>query len=258
MKSTVDRREKIMNIIQTEGSAKVEELSEKCDVSTVTIRNDLEFFEEKGLIHRIYGGALLRNNVYSDPSLEEKQKLNIDEKRRIGKAAAEMINGGESIIFDSGTTTRQIALQLKDKDDLTVMTNGINTALELATRSELQVMLTGGILREKSRSLVGPEAEQTMNNYYFDKLFLGVDGIDFERGLTTSNSLEAQLNRSMVKRANQVIAVTDATKFGRHSFSRICGLEEIDTIITDDNISDEFEHKLNNHTIKVITVSVEE
>lgn len=254
MKSTVDRRDQIIHIIQSEGSVKVDELSEKFDVSTVTIRNDLEFFEEKGLVHRIYGGALLRDNVYHDPSLEEKQKLNTEEKRRIGERAAAMIKDGDSIIFDSGSTTREIALQLNGKTNLTIMTNAINIALELADTSELRVMLTGGLLREKSYSLVGPEAEQTMHNYYFDKLFLGIDGIDLKHGLTTSNPQEAQLNRSMVERANSIIAVTDSTKFERHSFSHICGLDVIDTLITDKNIQDEYERMLNKQDITVIKV----
>lgn len=254
MKSTVDRRDKIIQKVQAEGSVRVDELSEEFDVSTVTIRNDLDFFEEKGMIHRTYGGALFRNNVYNDPSLEEKQKLNVNEKRRIGKYAAGMVKAGESIILDSGTTTREIALQLKDRKDLTIITNAINIALELAGSTELHLMLTGGVLRDKSFSLVGPEAEQMMQNYYFDKLFLGVDGMDLKHGLTTSNPLEAQLNRIMVQRSSSVIAVTDSSKFGRHSFSYICDLDPIDTLITDKNISEEFEEKLKKRDIKVIKV----
>ena len=254
MKSTVERRDKIIQKIQSEGSARVDELSEEFDVSTVTIRNDLEFFEEKGLIHRTYGGALLRNNVYNDPSIEKKKKINVDEKRRIAEYAQQLINDGDSIILDSGSTTLEIALRLKDKKDLTVMTNAINIALELAGSNQLQIMLTGGVLREKSYSLVGPEAERTMQNYNFDKLFLGVDGIDFNHGLTTSNPLEARLNRLMVERSNTVIAVTDSTKFGRHSFSFICDLTPIDTVITDKNISTEFENKLKKRDITVVKV----
>lgn len=233
---------------------RVDELSEEFDVSTVTIRNDLDFFEEKGLIHRTYGGALLRNNVYNDPSLEEKQKINVDKKRRIGEYAAGLVNDGDSIILDSGTTTREIALRLKDKKNMVLMTNAINTAVELAGVSEIQLMLTGGVLRDKSYSLVGPEAERTMNNYYFDKLFLGVDGMDFEHGLTTFNPQEAQLNRLMVERSNQVIAVTDSSKFGRHSFSYICDLSPIGMVITDDEISKEFEQGLKKRDIEVVKV----
>lgn len=254
MKSTVDRRDRIIHKIQNEGSVRVDELSEEFDVSAVTIRNDLDFFEERGLIHRTYGGALLRNNVYTDPSLEEKQKINMEEKGRIGKYAAGLIKDGESIILDSGTTTREIALRLKEKKNLTLLTNAINIAIELAGVSNLHLMLTGGVLRNKSYSLVGPEAERTMQNYYFDKLFLGVDGMDFSHGLTTSNPQEAQLNRMMVDRSNKVIAVTDASKFGRHSFSYICDLTPIGTIITDKSISEEYEQGLKKRDIDVVKV----
>lgn len=254
MKSTVERRDKIIQKIQSEGSVRVDELSEEFDVSTVTIRNDLDFFENKGLIHRTYGGALLLNNVYQDPSIEEKKKIHVEEKRRIGEYAAGLVKNGETIILDSGSTTREIALRIKEKQNLTVMTNAINIALELAGASELQVMLTGGVLRDKSYSLVGPEAERTMQNYYFDKLFLGADGMDFEHGLTTSNPLEAQLNRIMVKKSNKVIAVMDSSKFGRHSFSYICDLNPIDTVITDKKITPDFEEKLEKRDINVIKV----
>ncbi len=254
MKSTVDRRDKIIQKIQSDGSVRVDELSEEFDVSTVTIRNDLDFFEEKGLIHRTYGGALLRNNVYNDPSLEEKQKINVEEKKRIGEYAAGLVKDGESIILDSGTTTREIALRLKDKKDLTLMTNAINIAVELAGVSGMRLMLTGGVLRDKSYSLVGPEAERMMQNYFFDKLFLGVDGMNFDHGLTTPNPQEAQLNRMMVERSNTVILVSDSSKFGRHSFSYICGLEPIETVITDTNISPEFEEGFKERDIEVVKV----
>lgn len=254
MKSTADRRNSIIHKIESKGSVRVDELSEKFDVSSVTIRNDLDFLEEKGLIHRTYGGALLRNNIYKDPSIEEKGQINIDEKERIGKYAARQVKKGDSIILDSGSTTREVALNLKNRKKITILTNAINIALELAGSTDIQTMLTGGMLRTKSYSLVGPEAEKTMKNYYFDKLFLGVDGLNLEHGLTTSNPQEAQLNRMMVERSNAVIAITDSSKFGRHSFSYICSLDLIDMIITDDQISSEMEEKLRNHQIKVIKV----
>jgi len=254
MKSTVERRNKIIQKIESEGSVRVDELSDEFDVSSVTIRNDLDFFEEKGLIHRTYGGALLRNNIYNDPSIEEKKKINIEEKKRIAECAVDLIKDGESIILDSGSTTREIALRLKEKKNLTIMTNAINIALELAGSTNLEIMLTGGVLRDKSYSLVGPEAERTMQNYYFNKLFLGVDGMDFEHGLTTFHPLEAQLNRIMVERSNEVIAVTDSSKFNRHSFSYICDLNHINTLVTDKNISADFEDKLKKRDIMVIKV----
>jgi DeoR family transcriptional regulator of aga operon len=254
MSSTAERRNSIIHKIESRGSVRVDDLSEEFDVSSVTIRNDLDFLEEKELIHRTYGGALLRNNVYKDPSIEEKRKINIEEKSRIGRYAASLVKKGESIILDSGSTTREIALRLKDKSDITILTNAINIALELAGSTKLQTMLTGGMLRNKSYSLVGPEAEKTMQSYYFDKLFLGVDGMDLNHGLTTANPQEAQLNRIMVERSNNVIAVTDSAKFGRHSFSYICDLNLIDMIITDEKIPSEIEESLNKQQIEVVKV----
>jgi DeoR family transcriptional regulator of aga operon len=254
MRTTVERRDKIIQKIQSQGSARVDDLSEEFDVSTVTIRNDLDYFEKEGMIHRTHGGALLKNNVYQDPSIEEKQKINAEEKSRIGEYAAELVKEGDSIILDSGTTAREMALRLKKRDKLTVMTNAVNIALEMAGAEGVEVMLTGGVLRNKSYSLVGPEAEKIMHNYYFDKLFLGVDGFDSNYGLTTSHPLEAQLNRVMLERSNTVIAITDSSKFGRHSFSFICDLSFIDMIITDTNISPDVEEKLVKQNIEVVKV----
>jgi DeoR family transcriptional regulator of aga operon len=254
MKSTVDRRDEIISIIKSEGSARVDELSEELDVSSVTIRNDLDFFEKKGLIHRTYGGALLRDRIYRDPAIDEKEKINVEEKRRIGGRAASLIKNGESIILDSGSTTREIALRLEGKEELAIMTNAINIAMELTGLKNCEVMLTGGVMRHKTYSLVGPEAEHTMQNYFFDKLFLGVDGINLNHGLTTSHPSEARLNRLMVERSNSVIAVTDSTKFGRHSFSYICDLDLLDMVITDTNIPANVEEDLKRQQITVVKV----
>lgn len=254
MRSTVERRDDIIQILYDLGRVRVDELSEQFSVTTVTIRNDLDFLEKKGILHRTHGGAIIRKNVYEDPTLEEKQELNKEEKQRIGQKAVEMIEEGDSILLDSGTTTREIARRINDIDNLTIMTNAINIAIELASKKNLNLMLTGGSIRSESYSLVGPDAESVINNYYFDKFFLGVDGLDLEHGLTTPNPMEAQLNRLMVKRAHEIIAVTDSSKFGRYSFSFICGIESISTIITDTKISTEFEKSLQRKDIEVIKV----
>lgn len=254
MRSTVERRDDIIQVLYDQGRVRVDELSDQFSVTTVTIRNDLDFLEKKGILHRTHGGAILRKNVYEDPTLEEKQELHNEEKQRIGQKAVELIKDGDSILLDSGTTTREIARRLNDIDNLTIMTNAINIAFELVSKNNVNVMITGGTIRSESYSLVGPDAEAVISNYYFDKLFLGVDGLDLKQGLTTPNPMEAQLNRLMVERAQEVIAVTDSSKLGRHSFSYICGLESISTIITDTNISGEFEKSLQRKDIEVIKV----
>ncbi len=254
MRSTVERRDSIIQIIQKNGKVRVDDLSEQFEVSSVTIRNDLDFLEKKGICYRTHGGALIRKNVYEDPTLEEKQKINKKEKERIGTKALEFIDSGDSILLDSGTTTMEIAYRLNSKKNLTVMTNALNIALKLLSFDDINVMLTGGTLRKESYSLVGPEAEASIRNYYFDKLFLGVDGLDFDVGLTTPNPREAQLNRIMVSRAHQVIAVSDSSKFGRRSFSHICSIDSIDTLITDSDISTDFENELLLRNVDVVKV----
>lgn len=238
-KNTIDRRDKIVRLIIKSGKVRVNELSTLFDISQVTIRNDLKYLEDKGIVHKSYGGALVRNNVALDESIFEKKKLHAVEKDRIGRVAAKMILDGDSIILDSGTTTSAIVKYIKDRKELTVLTNAVNIASELAGVSDITVLLTGGKLRKKSFSLVGPQSEIMLRSHYFDKLFLGVDGFDLSFGLTTPNYLEAQLNKMMVEVSEQVIAVTDSSKFNRKSLCLITGLESIDKVITDKNITND-------------------
>lgn len=254
MKGTVDRRNEIVQLINKNGKAKVEELSQYFGVSTVTIRNDLAYLEKKGIIHRSYGGALIRDTVAIDASIIEKRKLHVEEKRRIGVTASEIILDGDSIILDSGTTTSEIARNIKDRKELTVMTNALNIASELAGLEDINVLLTGGKLRRQSYSLVGPQAEAMLKEYCFDKLFLGVDGFDMEFGLTTPNLFEARLNQVMVEVSKEVIAVTDSSKFGRKSLCLIAKPNQIDKVITDTNITKQYYEALANLGIEVTTV----
>jgi len=252
--TTVDRRDEIVRIITQTGKVKVEELSALFAVSAVTIRNDLNYLEGKGLIHRVYGGALVRDLVAHDHPLTEKAKLHAEEKKAIGAKAAELIFNGDSIILDSGTTTIEIAKNIKDREDLTVMTNAINIAIELACLPNILVMLTGGRLRENSYSLVGPQSEVALREFYFDRVFLGVDGLDLEVGLSTPNQLEARLNSVMMEVAKEVIIVTDSSKFGRKSLCRIGKLDQIEKIITDSHIDAEYHSRLNELGIEVLLV----
>ncbi|MFC1784678.1 transcriptional repressor AgaR [Candidatus Neomarinimicrobiota bacterium] len=238
-KNTINRRDEIVRLITKYRKVRVDELSERFQVSEVTIRNDLSFLEKKGILHRSYGGALIKDSVALDESIFEKVKMHAEEKDRIGKAAAELIFDGDAIILDSGTTTSAIVKYIKNRKNLTILTNAVNIASELAGLSDIEVLLTGGILRKKSFSLVGPQAEQILRSYYFDKVFLGVDGFDLSFGLTTPNYLEAQLNKLMVEMSKQVIAVADSSKFNRQSLCLITKPTTIDKVITDNNISDD-------------------
>lgn len=233
---TDERRAEIVNIVQREGRAVVVELARRFATSTITIRKDLEFLQGRGLVQRTHGGALpVRANTLGDPSLQDRGKQHHREKLRIASAAVRMVKEGQCVILDSGSTTTAIARELRDFRELTVITNAVNIAAELAGTS-LDVILTGGTLRKNSFSLVGPQAEDTLREINADLLFLGVDGFDTKVGLTTPNVLEARVNRAMAHAARKVVAVCDSSKFGRRSLAVIVQPDKIHEVITDKNV----------------------
>lgn len=238
MRDTSHRREQISRMLKERGSVQVPELSALFDVSTVTIRKDLRFLENHGTATRSYGGAILKENGISDieVTIEQKQILHAEEKSSIGAAAASLIQPGDSIILDSGSTTMQIASHLGDKENITVVTNGLNVVNELAKHEHLNVMFVGGTLRRKNMSFFGSHAMNALEDLHFDKLFLGVDGFHMERGVTTHFEPEALLNRLMCKVASEIIVVTDSSKFGHICLHKILEPEGISKIVTDHNI----------------------
>ena len=228
-----ERRRAILEILNRDGRVLVLALAREFETSQVTIRKDLEHLHAHGLIHRTHGGALpAREGALEDPTLREKEKLHHKEKLRIAAIAAAMVQEGQVVILDSGTTTTEIARALRKFRSLTIVTNAVNIAAELSGTS-VEVILTGGTLRKNSFSLVGPIAEETLHRLHADLLFLGVDGFDVHYGLSTPNLLEAKVNRVMVEIAKRKVAVCDASKFGRRSLSLIAPTSALDEVITD-------------------------
>jgi DeoR family transcriptional regulator, aga operon transcriptional repressor len=249
-----ERRQHILSLIQKEGRALVGDLSRDLGISQITVRKDLEYLQSRGLVQRTHGGALrIQSSALFDPSLQEKQKQHSQEKQRIAEAAAKMVEEGQCVMLDSGTTTTAIAHELRKFSQLTVITNAVNIAADL-TRTNFEVILIGGSLRKNSFSLVGPLAEDVLQEMNADILFLGVDGFDAEVGLTTPNFLESRVNRAMVKAARRIIAVCDATKFGRRSLSRIVPPSAVHTVITDRNLPAQTAEALRAQNIEVILV----
>ena len=251
--STVSRRNDILDRINQEGQVYVDELSRDFGVSEVTIRNDLDQLEQKNLLIRARGGAMkIEGRVGVDYNLSEKDKLNYEEKVKIGKAAAKLINNSEIVLIDSGTTTAEMVKNLSDTVELTVITNALNIAALLINHPGVNLTIPGGFLRKKSHSLVGPMAEKSLKNFYVDKAFIGVDGFDTKIGLYTPNVEEAHLNELMIEIANEVIILTDSSKFKKKSFALICPLSKIDTIITDNKIEEDDKQRLLDAGINLI------
>lgn len=253
-KSTVDRRVYIIEKLNSIGQVDVATLSQELDVSEVTIRNDLERLEEKNILIRARGGAIKVDRVSTDFSISDKHKQHSEEKRRIGQAAARLIEDGETIILDSGTTTLEIVRNLPKTISLTVISNALNIANQVSEHPDVNLIIPGGILRKKSLSLVGSTAEESFRNYYSDKLFLAVDGIDTTYGLSTPNLEEAQINRAMIGISKQVIVVTDSSKFHKRCLALIAPVHKIDMVITDAGISAEDIRKLEEAGVKVMIV----
>jgi DeoR family transcriptional regulator of aga operon len=228
-----ERRRAILEILNRDGRVLVLDLARRFETSQVTIRKDLEELHAHGLIHRTHGGALpAREGALEDPTLREKEKLHRKEKLRIAQTAAGMVQEGQVVILDSGTTTTAIAHSLRHFHNLTVVTNAVNIAAELSGTA-VEVILTGGTLRKNSFSLVGPIAEETLHRLNADILFLGVDGFDVQYGLSTPNLLEAKVNRVMVEVAKRTVAVCDSSKFGRRSLSLIVPPSALHQVVTD-------------------------
>jgi DeoR family transcriptional regulator of aga operon len=249
-----ERRQHMLNLIQRDRRVLVSELSDTLGVSRITIRKDLDYLESRGLVQRTHGGALApQSSALLDPSLREKEQKQLKEKQRIAEAAASLVEEGLCIILDSGTTTTAIARELRRFSRLTVITNAVNIATELAA-TDFEIILTGGTLRKNSFSLVGPLAEDLLSEMHADILFLGVDGFDLKVGLTTPNVLESRVNRAMVNAAARVVAVCDSTKFNRRSLALIAPPSAVHTVITDEQFSNEDMETLTSAGIEVIRV----
>ena len=232
-----ERRRDILELLQTEGRVLVTDLAKRFKTSLITIRKDLEFLHHEGQLERTHGGALpVKTGALKDSSLQEKGRLHRTEKLHIAAAAAHMIREGQVVILDSGTTTTAIARACRHFKKLTIITNATNIAAELADTS-IEVILTGGVLRPNSFSLVGPLAEESLRKLSADLLFLGVDGFDIRYGLTTPNLLEARVNLAMVESARRIVVVCDSSKFGRRSLCLILRTNAVHEAITDKNIS---------------------
>ncbi len=253
-KSTVTRRAKILEELDVKGQVTVSDLSKRFEISEVTIRNDLAHLEKQNMLIRARGGAIKIKffRMEIDPPISDKQKEYQREKQKIAKAALKLIENGDTIVIDSGTTTTEIAKNLEQFNNLTIITNALNIASILSEYQDFNIYMPGGVLRKKSLSLVGALASENIKKFYCDKLFLGVDGFDTLHGLSTPNTEEAHLNTIMIGMAKKVIVVTDSRKFRRRRFGFIGTLSQIHVVITDAGIRDEDRARLENQGVEVI------
>jgi DeoR/GlpR family transcriptional regulator of sugar metabolism len=232
------RRRRILDWIQEEGSARVRELAVAFQVSEATIRQDLERLEQEGQITREHGGAFLNTVPSQAGTMTLHHQEHMDEKRRIGALAADLVKDGETIILDAGTTTTEIALRLVNRRNLTVITNALNIAIILGAVPGNAVHMPGGQFKAPTLSLSGDKSVEYFRNIFAGKLFLATAGVALDAGLTYPSFADLQLKEAMIKAASRVYLVADSSKINKSSFTRLGSLEMIHSFITDSGISE--------------------
>jgi DeoR/GlpR family transcriptional regulator of sugar metabolism len=230
--SAEERRRVLIETLRREQRINVREISALLGVSEVTVRGDLDVLEQGGLAQRVWGGAVLPVGLRYEPSFPARLKQHREEKQRIAAAAARLIADGDSIILDASSTAFCLAPHLKQRNDLTVITNGVHLALELAAAEQITTILIGGVLRGKNASLVGMLGEEMLSKLFAAKGFFSARGLSLQQGLSERHIQEAQLKSAMTRRVSQVIALLDTSKLDQTSLTSYCPFERVNLLIT--------------------------
>lgn len=246
--SVAERKSVILDLLMEENSVSVSELSRRLGVTAVTARADLASLEEEGLLVRTHGGAVPAQH----PKIMERMQAEKGVKGAIAKAAAEMIENGDTIIVSAGTTTALIAKYLLGKKDVHIVTNNTLLLAYARTNPQLRVTLVGGEFRPEEEGVVGPLALQALDQFYVSKAFIGIDGASVRQGFTAHFVESADLVRKMAEQAGQNIVLSDSSKFGKPGFARILPFDQVDALVTDADLSPDFENELTQANVRVV------
>ncbi|WP_071393381.1 DeoR/GlpR family DNA-binding transcription regulator [Bacillus tuaregi] len=249
-----ERKNIIMQILQEQERITVKDLAKEIGVSEATLRTDLSKMEMEGLLTRTHGGAVLNEESNNEMSFSAREKKNKQEKMQIAKLASEFVKEKQCILLDASSTVLEFARYLKEQPiRLTVVTSGLQTALELKDNPDITVILVGGLVTKGSTSIEGTLGVSILDNVNIDIFFTSANGFSVESGLTDFNLYEISLKKEMIKRSNKVVALVDSTKIGSNSSAAFAGLNQIDALITDQQVSAEMYQELVAHNIEVIT-----
>lgn len=229
----IERRNEILAKLQEQKKVVVNDLSQQYNVTEETIRRDLEKLEKEGLAKKTYGGAVLNESFNTDLPYTVRKKANVKGKQYIAEKIGQMIEDGDHIMLDASSTALFIAKKIKDKKNITVITNSVEILIELSDRSGWKILSTGGRLKEGGLALVGYQAERMIRMFHVDYAIFSCKGIDMERGVTDSNESDAQIKKIICKAAKKKILAVDSSKFDRISFTEVCELADLDMIVTD-------------------------
>jgi len=250
-----ERQEVITEMVSHHGVVTVAELSQLLKVSEITIRRDLGILEGKGVLERTHGGAIGSRRMSAEPFYDQKNRVEMAEKVSIGKAAAALVNSGDTVLVNSGSTSLQVIRQIAG-NDIRIITSNIGAVLERPTEGT-EVILIGGVYRPQSNSLVGRFASLTLEQVYGSKAIIGVDGVSYKYGLTTPNHQEAGIASLMIERTRgPVIVVADHTKIGVVSNFLTARIERVDFLVTDSGFEEEYREDLEKAGVEIIIAGV--
>ena len=250
-----ERQAVLEEYLRKEGFAQVDELSRLLDVSPITIRRDLDLLEKKGVLERSHGGARARNFLYRESFYEEKGKSRQEEKDAIASQVARLVQPGETIFINSGTTTRYVAAALSGRKDLRIITNNMAVLQVLPSSEGPEVIIPGGYYRYPSQCLVGEDTLKFIRRVFVDRVIIGTDGLSLENGLTSPVSQEAEVTRAMVEQCQgDVIVAADSTKFGRISHFKTVELDQVSLVITDRALDESLKESFEKTGLNIETV----
>lgn len=252
MVSITHRHQLILQKLKEKGAVEIQELSDALQVSSVTIRKDLKLLEERNLLFRTKGGGSIDNPYTVEKPINEKEFINVEQKKKIAKAAVTLIGETDSIMIGSGTTVFELSRCVNPSKHIIVITPALKVALELYNKPNVEVLQLGGLIHKSSASAAGFFSELILQHISCDILFLGADGIDLDFGISITNLNEAGLNQKMITVAQKVVIMADSTKFGKRGLGRICSLDQIQYIITDGGLPTNTAKLLEERGIKVI------
>lgn len=229
----IERRREILARLGANGKVLVAELAKDFDVTEETIRRDLEKLDKEGLASKTYGGAVSKHSSAIDLPYNVRESANVPQKQKIAQIIADLIEDGERVMVDSSSTALYVIKKIKEKKNLTIITNSVKVLLELADKPDWTVLSTGGNLKKNALSLTGSSAEKMIHSYHVDTAICSCKGIDTELGITDSNENDSLIKQAMLHSAERRILALDAEKFDKKSFVKVCDFTDLDLIVTD-------------------------
>ncbi len=248
----IERRNAILAKLSTDGKVLVADLAKEFDVTEETIRRDLEKLDNDGLARKTYGGAVKNENFNIDLPFHIRKQTNVESKKSIATLIADLINDGDYIMLDSSTTALCVIKSILHKKNITLITNSIEILLELCNKPGWNILSTGGMLKEGGLSLVGYQAEKMISGFHVDLAICSCKGIDEANGITDSNERDAEIKKAFFKSANHKLLAVDSSKFDKASFVKVCGYNEVDTVVTEAKPSDVWIERFKQNDINVI------